>query len=174
MKSKDSTIHFLEHIKELLQEQNIPAVLNVKALDNKIDTLFIPFEGTDLGLTIIYITNESLKSERIQQDVGLVQYHIAFPLSSEKTQMAAISELIHRLNLAIPIPGWIIDRTNSAIHYRYVQLCGSTPPSDELFRYVINIISSYMRTYVPILVDLCHGRIKLEEAINKVNTATAV
>lgn len=163
---------FLEHIKDLLQEQSIPSEINQRAIDNKIDTLFVPFEGTNLGLTITYMSSNDFKGEGVEQNIGLVQYHIPFPISVEKNQMASIAEFIQRLNLSAPLPGWILDRANNAVHFRYVQLCGSTPPSDDLFRYVMNIFSFYMTTYVPILVDLCTGKIQLDEATNKVNNVT--
>lgn len=161
------TANFIHSIQEMLDKQDIKSVINEKAIDNKIDTLFIPFEGTDLGLTMTFISADQLNAEGAALNVGLLQYHIAFPLNVDKNTLPSVSEFVHRLNLTGPIPGWILDRAAKAIHFRSVQIGGKYPPSEELVSYFMRVISFYMMNYVPILIDLCLGRIQLEEAIKK-------
>lgn len=169
---KTDTAHFLESVKELLGKQGIPSEISEKAIDNKIDTLWVPFEGTNLGLTLTYITPELMGREAATANVGLVQYHIAFPFTADKALMPAITEFIHRLNLFCPIPGWILDRGANAIHFRYVQLSGNTPPSEELVTYVFQIISFYMKECLPLLIDVVVGREKLDGAVAKLQAIT--
>src|SRR5580704_3440959 len=123
---------YLEHVKVVLQKQEIPSTLSPKAVDNKIDVLFVPFEGTDLGLSLTYISAETLNEQGPQADVGMLQYHVALPFDIEKALQPVVSEFVNRMNLSSPIPGWIFDRPNNAVHFRYVQVNGKQPPSDEL------------------------------------------
>lgn len=163
---------YLEFVKELLSKQSVPSQLTPKAIDGKIDSLFVPFEGTNIGLTMTYITPETMQAGGTPLNVGLLQFHVAFPTHSvEKNHMAQVSEFVHHLNLLSPLPGWALDRENNAIHYRYVHVDNGTPPEEELLTYIMHIISFYMTRFVPVLVQVCLAKVKLEEAIKQIQSA---
>lgn len=168
-----ATNNYLHHFKDLLEGQKIPCQLTPKAIDDKIDTLFVPFEGTNIGLTLTYITPEMMGSVNPALRISMLQYHVALPIDIDKTRAASIAEFVNRLNLVAPIPGWILDRANNAVHYRYVQVGGEEHPSDDLATYMIQVIAFYMTRYVPILVDLCTGKEKFEEAVKKLRESEA-
>jgi hypothetical protein len=157
--------HFLQHFKEILEREGIPSTLTKDKENNKIENLFIPFEGTNLGITLSNFNPQVVLGEE-HLKINLIQYYLAIPVEVKKEQLTDVVKFINELNLFSPIPGWHLDQKNGFIHYRYIQVNSNNLfPSDELVSYLLQVIALYMNQYAPLIIDLCSGKIKYDQAI---------
>lgn len=159
--------HFLQHFKEILENQGVPSTLTKDEQNNKIENLFIPFEGTNIGVTLSNYNPQVIVDGESHLKINLIQYHIALPIEVKKEQLTDIARFLNELNFMSPIPGWHFDTENNFIHYRYIQVNSNNQyPSDELVTYLLQVAIMYMNQYVPLIIDLCSGKIKYDQAVN--------
>ncbi|MBA3815529.1 MAG: hypothetical protein H0X29_03235 [Parachlamydiaceae bacterium] len=162
------TKHFLQHFKERLDSLKIHAVLVKADKNNSTENLFIPYDGTSIGISLSNLNQQVDLAEGAHLKINLVQYYIELPIELKNEQSVEVVKFLNELNLISPIPGWYLNHKSNSIQYRYVQVNSNDRyPSDELITYILQVITLYMEQYIPLVVDLCSGKTKYEQVIKK-------
>ena len=164
---------YIKRMESLFNKEDIPCELLEKSVAGKIDQLFIPFQGTSIGLAITALPPELMAEAGPNLGLQLVQYHVALPVDVVKGAAISVSKIMNRLNILSPIPGWTFDVTDSVIHFRYVSCSKGDVLHKEEVTYILQLIMFYMNTYIPLLEELVHGKAKYLEVSERLNKAMA-
>jgi hypothetical protein len=162
---------YCQRLKTLLDGEEVPCEIMKDAIDNKIDQLFIPFGDTPVGLAVTAVSPELLAAAGTDFGVQLVQFHVALPIEVDKSVINAVSEIMNRLNMISPIPGWSFERSTSILHFRYVACTHGDTLHKGQVTYIMQLIMFYMNTYIPLLEELCNKKAKFSEVVARMEEA---
>lgn len=162
---------YCERLQTLLEKEEVPCELMKDSIDEKIDQLFIPFGDTPVGLAVTAVSPDMLAEAGTDFGVQLVQYHVALPIEVDKSVTNAVSEIMNRLNMMSPIPGWSFERASNILHFRYVACARGDTVHKGQVTYIMQLIMFYMNTYLPLLEELCTKKTSFSEVVKKMEEA---
>lgn len=128
---------------------------------NKFDipkTIFIPFDAEDKedknGYGLYLFVHEIKNPKKVSHCIVA-----AATLKLENTHhKKELSQLLHEINLVLPVPGWILNDRENLLHFKYIFSGTESEKVPETYLTLIAEIINGIAKSFPLLKDAIEGR----------------